>query len=114
MPLGGGRWHSGYNGVSVTSASRLDIGHMVPLAEVWNSGASAWTAKRRESYANDQGQEASLVAVTPRSNRSKSDQDPAEGVATRCRRLLPLGRGVGGHQAPLGPGSRQSRDRHPG
>ncbi|MGA5208079.1 HNH endonuclease, partial [Streptomyces variegatus] len=31
-----------------------------------------------ESYANDQGQEASLVAVTARSNRSKSDQDPAE------------------------------------
>jgi hypothetical protein len=76
--LEGGRWLSYYDGVSVTSASGLDIDHMVPLAEAWDSGASAWTAKRRESYANDQGQEASLVAVTARSNRSKSDQDPAE------------------------------------
>jgi hypothetical protein len=29
-------------------------------------------------YANDQGAESSLVAVTARSNRSKADQDPAE------------------------------------
>jgi Domain of unknown function (DUF1994). len=51
---------------------------MVPLAESWDSGTSAWTARRREAYANDQGADASLVAVTARSNRSKSYQDPAE------------------------------------
>lgn len=51
---------------------------MVPLAEARDSGASTWTAQRREAYANDQGQEASLVAVTARSNRSKADQDPAQ------------------------------------
>jgi hypothetical protein len=76
--LGGGSWNSYYDGVAVTSASGLDIDHMVPLAEAWDSGASAWTAQRREAYANDQGQEASLVAVTARSNRSKADQDPAQ------------------------------------
>jgi hypothetical protein len=48
----------------VTSASGLDIDHMAPLDEAWDSGASAWSAQRRERYANDQGQEASLVAVT--------------------------------------------------
>jgi hypothetical protein len=48
------------------------------LAEAWDSGASAWTVQRREAYANDQGAERSLVAVTARSNRSKSDQDPAQ------------------------------------
>ncbi|CAL9674121.1 hypothetical protein SUDANB176_07636 (plasmid) [Streptomyces sp. enrichment culture] len=66
------------NQIWVTSASGLDIDHMVPLAESWDSGASAWTAQRREAYANDQGADASLVAVTARSNRSKADQDPAE------------------------------------
>jgi hypothetical protein len=76
--LTGGSWWSYYDATVVTSASRLDIDHMVPLAEAWDSGASAWTAQRREAYANDQGAEASLVAVTARSNRSKSDQDPAE------------------------------------
>ncbi|MFC7993999.1 HNH endonuclease family protein [Streptomyces pilosus] len=76
--LTGGRWWSYYDQMWVTPASGLDIDHMVPLAESWDSGASAWTAQRREAYANDQGAQASLVAVTARSNRSKADQDPAE------------------------------------
>ncbi|GHD35609.1 hypothetical protein GCM10010313_83110 [Streptomyces violarus] len=63
--LTGGSWFSYYDAVSVESASGLDIDHMVPLAEAWDSGASAWSAQRREGYANDQGQEASLVAVPP-------------------------------------------------
>jgi hypothetical protein len=75
--LTGGTWWSYYDQTMVTSASGLDIDHMVPLAEAWDSGASARTAQRREAYANDQGQEVSLVAVTARSNRSKADQDPA-------------------------------------
>ncbi|WP_395576587.1 HNH endonuclease family protein [Streptomyces sp. BK79] len=75
--LSGGSWWSYYDQTWVTSASGLDIDHMVPLAESWDSGASAWTAQRREAYANDQGATASLVAVTARSNRSKADQDPA-------------------------------------
>ncbi|WP_078861318.1 HNH endonuclease family protein [Streptomyces sp. NRRL F-2747] len=76
--LSGGVWWSYYDDTAVTEASKLDIDHMVPLAEAWDSGASSWTAKRREAYANDQGQLYSLVAVTARSNRSKADQDPAE------------------------------------
>ncbi|MGW2176342.1 HNH endonuclease family protein [Streptomyces sp. NPDC001705] len=75
--LTGGRWFSYYDQVWVTSASGLDIDHMGPLAEAWDSGASTWSAAQREAYANDLGAEASLVAVTARSNRSKSDQDPA-------------------------------------
>ncbi|WP_309030225.1 HNH endonuclease family protein [Streptomyces alfalfae] len=76
--LTGGLWWSYYDQVWVTSASALDIDHMGPLAEAWDSGASAWSAQRRETYANDLGAAASLVAVTARSNRSKSDQDPAD------------------------------------
>ncbi|MER5501259.1 HNH endonuclease family protein [Streptomyces sp. NPDC002561] len=76
--LTGGAWWSYYDEQTVTSAGSLDIDHMVPLAEAWDSGASAWTAARREAYANDLGQASSLVAVTARTNRSKADQDPAE------------------------------------
>ncbi|MFF4888122.1 HNH endonuclease family protein [Streptomyces nigra] len=76
--LSGGSWFSYYDATVVTAARSLDIDHMVPLAEAWDSGASAWTSQRREAYANDQGAEASLVAVTARSNRSKADQDPAQ------------------------------------
>jgi hypothetical protein len=49
-----------------------------PLAEAWDSGAAQWTATRREAYANDLDADASLVAVTARTNRSKADQDPAQ------------------------------------
>ncbi|GHB27888.1 hypothetical protein GCM10010392_65040 [Streptomyces clavifer] len=49
----------------------------------------AWTAVRREAYANDQGAAASLVAVTACTNRQESDQDPAEwlppSLDARCR-----------------------------
>ncbi|MFJ4126118.1 HNH endonuclease family protein [[Kitasatospora] papulosa] len=76
--LTGGSWLSYYDGQEVTDPGALDIDHMVPLAEAWDSGASAWTAARREAYANDQGAAVSLVAVTARTNRSKADQDPAQ------------------------------------
>ncbi|MFE1348775.1 HNH endonuclease family protein [Streptomyces sp. NPDC058757] len=75
--LSEGEWLSYYDEQEVTDPGKLDIDHMVPLAEAWDSGASAWDAKRREAYANDQGAAASLVAVTARSNRQKADQDPA-------------------------------------
>ncbi|MEY9997352.1 hypothetical protein ABIE67_009471 [Streptomyces sp. V4I8] len=90
--LTGGSWWSYYDATVVTSASGLDIDHMVPLAEAWDSGASAWTPQRREAYANDQGADQSLVAVTARSNRSKADQDPAEWLPpaadVHCRYLV--------------------------
>jgi hypothetical protein len=76
--LSGGSWLSYYDQTVVSAASGLDIDHMVPLAEAWDSGASAWDAARREAYANDLGQATSLIAVTAASNRSKSDQDPAQ------------------------------------
>ncbi|MFF5924179.1 HNH endonuclease family protein [Streptomyces flavochromogenes] len=76
--LSGGEWLSYYDGQEVNDPAKLDIDHMVPLAEAWDSGASAWTAARREAYANDQDASTSLVAVTARTNRSKADQDPRE------------------------------------
>lgn len=36
-----------------------------------------WTPARREAYANNLDAERSLVAVTAKTNRSKSDQDPS-------------------------------------
>ena len=70
-----GRWHSRYDDQWVSDASSLDIDHLVPLAEAWDSGASGWGAGLREAFAND---EAALIAVSARSNRSKSASDPAE------------------------------------
>ncbi|WP_406358632.1 HNH endonuclease family protein [Streptomyces sp. NBC_00658] len=75
--LTGGEWYSSYDDRYFTDARALDIDHLVPLAEAWDSGASGWTAKEREDYANDLGDARALIGVSAASNRSKADQDPA-------------------------------------
>ncbi|MFI5868215.1 HNH endonuclease family protein [Streptomyces sp. NPDC051546] len=76
--LTGGSWRSPYDNLVVTDAGRLDVDHFVPLAEVYDSEQSPWSAARREAYANDQNSPDTLIAVSAASNRSKADKDPAE------------------------------------
>ncbi|GAA4585863.1 HNH endonuclease family protein [Planotetraspora phitsanulokensis] len=71
-----GRWYSPYDGATWTAASDVDIDHMVPLAEAWQSGAWNWTTSRRQAFANDLSRP-QLWAVTDNVNQSKGDQDPA-------------------------------------
>lgn len=80
--LKGGKWISIYDNVQVIEAGKLDVDHMVPLAEAWDSGASKWTAEERQKYANDLSDPRHLISVTGASNRSKSDRDPAEWMPT--------------------------------
>lgn len=74
--LSGGSWYSPYDDTYFTAARALDIDHLVPLAEAWDSGASTWTAQERQAYANDLDDPRALIAVSATSNRSKADQDP--------------------------------------
>ncbi|MFC6287633.1 HNH endonuclease family protein [Nocardioides sp. GCM10027113] len=87
--LSGGRWFSYYDRVSWTNTSDIDIDHMVPLAEAWDSGARSWSTSLRQSFANDLGDYRSLVGVTDNVNQSKGDQDPAEWMPQydKCRYL---------------------------
>lgn len=87
--LSGGRWFSYYDGVSWTDTSRIDIDHMVPLAEAWDSGARGWTTSVRRAYANDLGDYRSLVGVTDSVNQAKGDQDPRTWMPAqqKCRYL---------------------------
>ncbi|MFD3835282.1 HNH endonuclease family protein [Streptomyces sp. NPDC058642] len=71
-----GSWYSPYDGATWTVASDLDIDHLVPLAEAWDSGADSWTSAKRQSFANDLTRP-QLIAVTDNVNQAKSDQDPA-------------------------------------
>jgi uncharacterized protein DUF1524 len=73
-----GDWFSIYDGVVTDQPGELDIDHVVALGEAWDSGASSWDTARRRAFANDLDDAGALVAVTASSNRSKSDQDPAE------------------------------------
>ncbi|MFF9025657.1 HNH endonuclease family protein [Streptomyces eurythermus] len=78
ITAGTGQWWSWYDERTLTSKNDVDIDHMVPLAEAWDSGASSWSARERQDYANDLGDDRSLLAVTDRVNQAKADQDPAE------------------------------------
>jgi hypothetical protein len=72
-----GSWYSVYDGATWSAASDVDIDHLVPLAEAWDSGASAWTTAQRQGFANDVTRP-QLLAVTDNVNQSKGDKDPAE------------------------------------
>jgi hypothetical protein len=87
--LSGGRWFSYYDRVSWTNPSDIDIDHMVPLAEAWDSGARTWTTSVRQQFANDLGDSRTLVGVTDNVNQEKGDQDPREWMPTydKCRYL---------------------------
>lgn len=77
-----GSWYSPYDGVTWTAASDLDIDHLVPLAEAWDSGASKWTTAQRQAFANDLTRP-QLIAVTDNVNQAKGDQDPATWMPSR-------------------------------
>lgn len=77
-----GMWTSIFDGRTYSSASDVQIDHLVPLKEAWESGASRWARSRRRSFANDLGYVGALSAMTTRlngrCNTCKSDKDPAE------------------------------------
>ena len=71
-----GEWIGAFTGTTVTEASKLDIYHMVPLANAHRSGGHAWTPERKRAYANDLTSDAHLIAVTSSANRSKGARGP--------------------------------------
>ncbi|MEW2434335.1 HNH endonuclease family protein [Streptomyces caniferus] len=88
--LTGGVWWSYYDGQEIhgSGPGKIDVDHLVPLAEVHDSGGYGWTTEKRRRYANDLGSDVTLVAVSARSNRQKADKDPAEwmpAAAVHCR-----------------------------
>jgi len=86
-----GDWYSAYDGITLSDRAEVDIDHMVPLKEAWDSGAWRWDAATRERYANDVADRRSLIAVTGSSNGSKSDNDPSQWMPSvssyRCKYL---------------------------
>ena len=66
-----GQWVAPFTGAIVTDPGKLDIDHLVPLANAYRSGDHAWDADRKRAYANELSNPAHLVAVTASANRSK-------------------------------------------
>ncbi|HEU5475494.1 MAG TPA: HNH endonuclease family protein [Actinophytocola sp.] len=68
-----GTLHDPYTGQTVTSVSKIQIDHVVPLAEMWRSGAANWPPDQRTRAANDL---TNLLAVNGKTNQSKGDKTP--------------------------------------
>ncbi len=77
-----GLWNDPFTGNTYTDPSDLDIDHMIPLKEVHVSGGYAWSAERREQYANDISNPDVLIAVSRSANRSKGARDVAHWLPT--------------------------------
>ncbi len=75
--------HDPYTGRAITfirgvsTSAKVQIDHVVALADAWRTGASRWTAPRRLTYANDP---TVLLAVDGPENESKGDDDASEWI----------------------------------
>ncbi|MFF2901995.1 DUF1524 domain-containing protein [Streptomyces sp. NPDC057966] len=72
-----GTWYSEYDGLTIDSAFRIDIDHVVPLKEAWRCGASQWSTPERRAFANDPGQMEAVTAVVLVHLQSRLDQSEA-------------------------------------
>lgn len=84
-----GLWLGPYTGNYFSSASDLDIDHVVPLKAAWDSGADMWDAYKRKQFANDPD---NLLAVEASANRRKGAKAPTEWMppleSYRCEYVL--------------------------
>ena len=71
-----GEWTDPYTGDVVEDPSKLDVDHMVPLANAHDSGGHAWDDDRKAQYANSLNYPGHLIATTASANRSKGRRGP--------------------------------------
>lgn len=73
-----GEWFDPYSDNTLDTAGQIDIDHMVPLKNAYQSGAWKWHFKSRCLYANYLGMKEHLIPVSKSENRSKGDSSPAD------------------------------------
>ncbi|MEO2182472.1 MAG: DUF1524 domain-containing protein [bacterium] len=78
------RWNLPYSGGSTTSASQIDIDHIIPLKWAHGHGGDRWSDARKRAFANDPE---NLLATSSSANRGKGAKGPAQWVPAinRCR-----------------------------
>jgi hypothetical protein len=71
-----GEWLDRYTGQRWTSASDMDVEHLVALHNAHLSGGARWDASRKRAFANDLADPSHLVAVKDTVNQSKGSSGP--------------------------------------
>lgn len=72
-----GAWLSPLDATSYSASSDVEVDHLVPLKEAWDSGAWRWSSDELRSFANDL-EYPTLIVVSTSMNRSKGQKDFAE------------------------------------
>ena len=73
-----GKWRAPYLAHHLENPRHIDVDHHVPLKNAHLSGGWMWDAERKEEYANFLEDDAHLVAISARHNRSKGSRGPEE------------------------------------
>ncbi len=73
-----GRWVDPYDGAIYTSASSVQIDHVVPLGHAHRAGAWRWDDDTKERFYSDIAHPATLAATGAASNGSKADRGPED------------------------------------
>ena len=70
-----GYWHDSYSEFSYGVAKSVDVDHVVPLHNAYQSGGWAWTKDKKAKYANWMP---GLVVSSAWKNRQKGSKDPSQ------------------------------------
>jgi hypothetical protein len=84
-----GTLHDPYTGATITTISKIQIDHVVPLAAMWRGGAASWSPDQRTAAANDLR---NLLAVEGKTNQAKGDQTPDEWMPPNTAYVCPYAR----------------------
>ena len=78
-----GLWRDPWSHEEYTDPAELHIDHHVPLKNAHDSGGHAWNQTLKQAYANDLELDASLNAVSVRTNLEKGAQTPDKWQPTK-------------------------------
>ncbi len=71
-----GEWFGAFTAATVSNPSKLDIDHVVPLANSHRPGGWAWSAERKRAYLNSLEDPDHPITVTASANGSKGARGP--------------------------------------
>lgn len=77
----------GFSASRFPGAASSRVPFVVPLREVWESGANAWSASRRASFSRDASVRSLDIGLSTKANTERADRDPAQWLpagTSRC------------------------------
>lgn len=80
-----GKWVTTWDNKIHTSASTVQIDHLVPVHEAWGSGAKKWTQAKRVAFYNDISDKRTLNAQTGTLNAAKGARGPEHWLPPKNR-----------------------------